>query len=236
MVCSRRHYTYTLEKTLGDKHVIDNRTLKQDALDSLSGNWGKSVLAVLLFSVISFIIKIITDSWFGFSTVVGEEITVKNESLSFVRDTLLDYVLLMPLFVGTTWLFQSFVQGDRPSFGFIFSPFKRFWRYMLTGLIMTILLTFWTLLLIVPGIIKYLSYSQTLYILRENPHYSIFEAIRESKEKMRGNKGRLFLLQLSFIGWALLTILTLGIGAFWLEPYFRTTMASFYELKIKQAS
>lgn len=216
--------------------MITNQILKQDALDSLRGNWGKSVLAVFLFSVISFTIKLISNSWFGFSIVVEEEITIKGETLSFVRDTLLDYVLLMPLFTGTTWLFQSFVQGDRPTFGFIFSPFKRFWRYMLTGLILTVLLTFWTLLLVVPGIIKYLSYSQTLYILRENPHYSIFEAIRESKEKMRGNKGRLFLLQLSFIGWALLTILTLGIGAFWLEPYFRTTMASFYELKIKQAS
>lgn len=216
--------------------MITNQILKQDALDSLRGNWGKSVLAVFLFSVISFTIKLISNSWFGFSIVVEEEITIKEETLSFVRDTLLDYVLLMPLFTGTTWLFQSFVQGDRSTFGFIFSPFKRFWRYMLTGLILTVLLTFWTLLLVVPGIIKYLSYSQTLYILRENPHYSIFEAIRESKEKMRGNKGRLFLLQLSFIGWALLTILTLGIGAFWLEPYFRTTMASFYELKIKQAS
>ncbi|WP_366248302.1 DUF975 family protein [Terribacillus aidingensis] len=216
--------------------MITNQILKQDALDSLRGNWGKSVLAVFLFSVISFTIKLISNSWFGFSIVVEEEITIKEETLRFVRDTLLDYVLLMPLFAGTTWLFQSFVQGDRPTFGFIFSPFKRFWRYMLTGLILTVLLTFWTLLLVVPGIIKYLSYSQTLYILRENPHYSIFEAIRESKEKMRGNKGRLFLLQLSFIGWALLTILTLGIGAFWLEPYFRTTMASFYELKIKQAS
>ncbi|MFP7253684.1 DUF975 family protein [Terribacillus goriensis] len=216
--------------------MITNQSLKQDALDSLRGNWGKSVLAVFLFSVISFTIKLISNSWFGFSIVVEEEITIKEETLRFVRDTLFDYVLLMPLFTGTTWLFQSFVQGDRPAFGFIFSPFKRFWRYMLTGLILTVLLTFWTLLLIVPGIIKYLSYSQTLYILRENPHYSIFEAIRESKEKMRGNKGRLFLLQLSFIGWALLTILTLGIGAFWLEPYFRTTMASFYELKIKQAS
>lgn len=215
--------------------MIDNRTLKQDALDSLSGNWGKGVLAVFLFSVISFTIKIITNSWFGFSAVAGEDITIKEESLSFIRDTLLDYVLLMPLFVGTTWLFQSFVQGNRPSFGFIFSPFKRFWRYMLIGLILTILLTFWTLLLIVPGIIKYLSYSQTLYILRENPHYSIFEAIRESKEKMHGYKMELFLLQLSFIGWALLSILTLFIGLFWLEPYFRTTMASFYELKIKQA-
>lgn len=215
--------------------MITNQTLKQDALDSLSGNWGKGVLAVFLFSVISTSLTLITNPLFGLPSL-WEMTTFKEDIIGNIQSTLINYVLLMPLYIGTTWLFQSFVQGDRPPFGSIFSPFKRFWRYMLTGFILTVLLTFWTLLLIVPGIIKFLSYSQTLYILRENPDYSIFEAIRESKEKMQGYKMELFLLHLSFIGWALLSILTLFIGLFWLEPYIRTTMASFYELKIKQAS
>jgi uncharacterized membrane protein len=211
-----------------------NQTLKRQALDSLSGKWGKSVLAVFLFSVVSFALVLLTDPLLHIPGFF-EETTLRDDIISDIRDTIINYVILMPLFIGTTWLFQSFVQGDRPSFGSIFSPFKRFWRYMLTGLILTVLLTFWTLLLIVPGIIKYYSYSQTLFILRENPDYTPLQAIRESKAKMHGNRSELFFLQLSFIGWALLVILTLGIGLFWLEPYFRTTMASFYELKIKRA-
>ncbi|SNZ02482.1 Uncharacterized membrane protein [Terribacillus aidingensis] len=212
-----------------------NQTLKRDALDSLSGNWGKSVLAVFLFTIISFALSLLTDPLLNIPGVF-EETTLRDDIISYIRDTIINYILLMPLFIGTTWLFQSFVQGDRPSFSSIFNPFTRFWRYMLTGLILTVLLTFWTLLLIVPGIIKYYSYSQTLFILRENPDYSPLQAIQESKAKMHGNRSELFFLHLSFIGWGLLAILTLFIGMFWLEPYFRTTLASFYERKIKQES
>jgi uncharacterized membrane protein len=212
-----------------------NQTLKRDALDSLSGNWGKGVLAVFLFTVVSFALGLLTDPLLHIPGFF-DETTLRDDIISYIRDIIINYVLLMPLFIGTTWLFQSFVQGDRPSFGSIFKPFTRFWRYMLTGLILTVLLTFWTLLLIVPGIIKYYSYSQTLFILRENPGYTPLQAIRESKAKMHGNRSELFFLQLSFIGWGLLAILTLFIGMFWLEPYFRTTLASFYERKIKQES
>ncbi|MFS0559227.1 DUF975 family protein [Terribacillus sp. 179-K 1B1 HS] len=212
--------------------MIDNQTMKHDALESLSGNWGKSVLAVFLFAVISTALTLLTNPLLGLDEIT----TLKEDIIANIQGTLINYVLLMPLYVGTTWMLQSLVQGERPSFGFIFSPFRRFWRYMLTGLILVVLLTFWTLLLVIPGIIKFYSYSQTLYILREHPDYSPLDAIRESKEKMRGFKWALFVLQLSFIGWAILSIFTLFIGLFWLEPYVRTTMASFYELKIKQAS
>jgi uncharacterized membrane protein len=212
-----------------------NQTLKRQALDSLSGKWGKSVLAVFLFSVISITLSRLTDPLLNMPGFF-EDTTFRDDIISETRDTIIDYVLLMPLFIGTTWMFQSFVQGEHTSFGSIFKPFTRFWRYMLTGLILTVLLTFWTLLLIVPGVIKYYSYSQTLFILRENPDYTPLQAIRESKAKMHGNRSELFFLQLSFLGWGLLAILTLFIGMFWLEPYFRTTMASFYERKIKQES
>ena len=87
----------------------------------------------------------------------------------------------------------------------------------------------WSLLLIVPGIIASFSYSQTFFIMAEDPNIDVFDAIDKSKAMMKGNKWKLFCLELRFLGWFLLAILTLGIGFFWLVPYAYTTSAKFYE-------
>ena len=92
----------------------------------------------------------------------------------------------------------------------------------------TIYIFLWTLLLIIPGIIKSYSYALTPYILVEHPEMSANEAIEESMRLMDGHKFDLFYLQLSFIGWAILSILSLGLGFFWLIPYQMTAQAAFY--------
>lgn len=87
----------------------------------------------------------------------------------------------------------------------------------------------WTLLLIIPGIIAAYSYSLVYYILVDEPNLKPLEALRKSKKMMYGNKAKLFYLGLRFIGWALLCVLTLGIGFIWLAPYIQATRAKFYE-------
>ena len=69
----------------------------------------------------------------------------------------------------------------------------------------------------------------SLYLLIDNPEIGVSEALRKSKEMMNGYKARLFYLDLSFIGWALLCVLTFGIGILWLYPYMLTSQAIFYE-------
>lgn len=81
---------------------------------------------------------------------------------------------------------------------------------------------------IVVMIVMYFSYAMTYYVMIENPDYSVSQAMKESKTFMKGHKLDLFLLWLSFIGWAILAILTLGIGFLWLSPYVGTTTAHFY--------
>ncbi len=81
---------------------------------------------------------------------------------------------------------------------------------------------------IVGMIVMYFSYALTYYVMIENPEYSVSQAMKESKSLMKGHKLDLFLLWLSFIGWALLAILTLGIGFLWVSPYMSTTTAHFY--------
>ncbi|HDR7250971.1 TPA: DUF975 family protein [Bacillus pacificus] len=81
---------------------------------------------------------------------------------------------------------------------------------------------------IVGMIVMYFSYAMTYYVMVENPEYSVSQAMKESKNLMKGHKLDLFLLWLSFIGWAILAIFTLGIGFLWLSPYVSTTTAHFY--------
>ena len=87
----------------------------------------------------------------------------------------------------------------------------------------------WSLLLVVPGIIKGYAYSQAFYLLNDNKKLGYKEALEESEKMMDGHKWELFVLQLSFIGWSLLAVLTCGIGFLWLTPYMNTTLANYYE-------
>ena len=111
----------------------------------------------------------------------------------------------------------------------LFEGFKKFWIAFGTYFLMMIFLFLWLLLLIIPGIIAALSYSQTFYILAEDNSISPLDAITKSKELMKGNKWKFFLLGLRFIGWILLGVLTMGIGFVWIGPYMMISFAKFYD-------
>ena len=107
--------------------------------------------------------------------------------------------------------------------------FKDYWHKVLGMLLMGIFIFLWTLLLVIPGIIKTFSYAMTPYILHEYPNVGVNDAIDISRKMMKGHKLDLFLLELSFIGWMILTAFSLGIGLLWLAPYMQTAHAGFYE-------
>mgnify|MGYP000074377671 CR=1 FL=1 len=110
----------------------------------------------------------------------------------------------------------------------LFSQFDRIGAGFCMQFLRGLYVFLWSLLLIIPGIIAAYSYAMTPYIMVEHPGYGANEAIGLSKELMRGNKWRLFCLELSFIGWGLLSTLTLGIGFLWLIPYTEAANAAFY--------
>jgi uncharacterized membrane protein len=107
--------------------------------------------------------------------------------------------------------------------------FKVIWLNILIGFFVAL----WSLLFLVPGVIAALRYSQARYILMENPELSALACIRQSKAMMRGHKPGFFLLNLSFIGWWLLTglvqaYLFLPLPDIWVAPYSELTMAFYY--------
>ena len=123
---------------------------------------------------------------------------------------------------------KSIIQETNPQFNDLFSRFDLFGKAL--GLrILTIIFTFlWFLLFIIPGIIAAYRYSMVFYIMNDDPSVGIMEAIDRSKQMMVGNKWRLFCLQISFIGWAILCLFTCGIGFLWLTPYVNAAEAAFY--------
>jgi len=110
----------------------------------------------------------------------------------------------------------------------LFSGFSAFWRVLSLYLLMGIFAFLWSLLLIIPGIVKAFSYSQATYILMDHPDMTAMECITASKEMMRGYKWDLFVLILSFIGWEILSAFTFGLLQIWLQPYAGISFAGFY--------
>lgn len=180
--------------------------LRAQAWGVLSGKWGMAVVATLVYFVISGVLSFIPFvNWIA---------------------TLL---VSLPLAYGFTIMLLNVVRGSDVQLDTMGEGFKDYGRILGTMLLSSVYQFLWALLLIVPGIIKGYSYALTPYLLKDNPELKFNAAIEESMRLMSGNKMRLFLLDLSFIGWFLLGIITFGIAFLWITPYWNTARAAFYE-------
>ena len=140
-------------------------------------------------------------------------------------------VIVGPLTVGLSYYLINFVETDSKgdNFEILMEGFKKSLATSIISNLLVMIFTFlWSLLFIIPGIIKALAYSMTPYIIAENPDIEPMAAIDKSREMMNGNKMRLFFLYFSFLGWFILCIFTFGIGFIFLAPYIQTTVANFY--------
>jgi uncharacterized membrane protein len=138
-------------------------------------------------------------------------------------------VLGGPLTLGFMGYYLKKARGEPVKLENLFDGFKFFGTSFLLFLLESIFLFLWTCLFVIPGIVKFFSYSMAFYILRDNPDIGAVEAISRSRKMMAGHKRKLFGLYLGFIGWALLCFLSLGIGFLWLYPYISLSLANFYE-------
>ncbi|MFX3617068.1 MAG: DUF975 family protein [Sporolactobacillus sp.] len=204
------------------------RDIKKSARASLKGYWGTGVLITFLMFLIVGVVPQI------FEGVVSGGF--QNPHLYTEPIELLYSLLLVPFTVGTTWFYIALVRSEQPGVSDIFKNYqnlrfsgKLIWTYFLVGLF-TVL---WLLLFLVPGIIKSLAYSQTFYLLKDHPEYTATQAITESRRLMKGSKGHYFLLNLSFIGWAILATFLLFIGLLWVLPYLSASQSVFYNELIR---
>lgn len=176
----------------------------RDAKASLKGKWGGAALATLVLTLI-----LVAAGFLVVGTIL----------------------LTGPLMVGYIKYLRGIKAGQSPKLEVLFSGFDDFLRSFLAFLLMMIFIFLWMLLLYIPGIIMAFAYSMTFNILAD-PDYkdlSAYEAIRRSREMMRGYKWKLFGLYLRFFGWGLLCVLTFGILSFWIQPYMQLADINFYE-------
>lgn len=213
---------------------MDTKEIRRQARAHLQGNWGLSigvaVVACLLGGLLtgmSFIPEISYWKQLDFSETweirEGLRIGFKNGIFG-----LASFLLGGVLQLGYARFLLRQHDGKPTEFNDLFSQFDRFGTGFAQHFLRSLYTLLWSLLLIVPGIIAALSYAMTPFILEEHPELTASEAIRRSKELMCGHKTDLFILELTFIGWSLLCILTLNLGHIALNPYKNAAYAVFY--------
>lgn len=216
------------------------------ARDKLRGHWGRSVLVTFIVSLIcgmSGIYNLIRDLGHmdydllfsgNYSDFLAGYTSVETAGSVFGTLMSLALSIAVILFSGALALghckyyIDLVAENRQDEVSVIFSRFDIFLKAMGLNLFMALFIWLWSLLFIVPGIIAAYRYRLAPYLMAENPNLGIREAVNMSKELMAGHKWRLFCLNLSFIGWGILSALTCGIGDLWLNPYIYAANAAFY--------
>ncbi|MBN1326795.1 MAG: DUF975 family protein [Candidatus Cloacimonetes bacterium] len=190
-----------------------NSEIRTKAREALTNNWWNAIAAFLIVFALTAVVA-------GIPGVGQIAILLGEGALSY----------------GLLLYFLELVRKNEIDLNLLFKGFNfdgtnlgLYGKTLGCFLLMNLYVFLWSLLLIIPGIIAAYSYRMVFFILIDNPEMSVVEILRKSKAMMYGYKGKLFLLDLSFIGWAILSILTFGIGFIWLYPYMTASLTVFYE-------
>jgi len=189
---------------------MNRQQLKAAAKEQIKGKIGILFLIMLIIGAISGIVGVVLGMIPFVGPVAAAVVVTPAFALSIIR------------------VYLNVVAGGTPEVGDAFSGFDDFWAAFKVQFLVGLYTLLWSLLLYIPGIIKALSYSMSMYILAENKGKPAKECIRESMAMTEGHKMDLFVLGLSFIGWGLLCGITFGIAGIWVIPYMSATYANAY--------
>ncbi|NLX76160.1 MAG: DUF975 family protein [Clostridiaceae bacterium] len=194
-----------MDYTPGRFHpTVTRPELKFRARMALTGRWGSAVLAMIVYLLLAM--------GCGMIPIIGT------------------ILLVPPLEFGLYIVFLKFYRENDTRLENLFSGFNMFGKVLAVYWLSALYVFLWSLLFVIPGIVASYRYSQAMLILYDNPEISASEAIRRSKAMMYGNKMTLFIQDLSFLGWFLLSIFPgFYIGFLWSMPYYYTTRIAFYE-------
>ncbi len=190
---------------------MNRAELKLQAKQQIKGNIGILFLIILIYAAISVGLDFIL-SFIPYGEIISAVIVVPAFTLSIIR------------------VYLNLAQNIKPKAVDAFSGFNDFWSAFKVSFLVGIFSFLWSLLFVIPGIVKSYSYLFSTYILAENKNKPALECINESKAMTNGHKMELFVLHLSFIGWILLIVATLGIAAIWVSPYMQATFTNAYNM------
>ncbi len=223
---------------------LDNKVIKSNARDFIRGRLWMFWSVLLVVGIIESLANSLPQWIFGdrlsnlSDIIAGNPDNIPKEISSsvfgwyYVLNVLIS-ILLIPLNIGVAQNVLAWSRGEdvnkwKVLFGG-FNSVKIFFKQVGVVVLNTILCALWAILLVVPGIIKGLAYSMYPYVLRDEPDLSVWQTLKKSEAIMKGYKGKLFLMYLSFVGWFILGAFTFGILYIWLTPYVMTSTVKFYD-------
>lgn len=223
---------------------LDNKVIKSNARDFIRGRLWMFWSVLLVVGIIESLANSLPQWIFGdrlsnlSDIIAGNPDNIPKEISSsvfgwyYVLNVLISIVLI-PLNIGVAQNVLAWSRGEdvnkwKVLFGG-FNSVKIFFKQVGVVVLNTILCALWAILLVVPGIIKGLAYSMYPYVLRDEPDLSVWQTLKKSEAIMKGYKGKLFLMYLSFVGWFILGAFTFGILYIWLTPYVMTSTVKFYD-------
>ena len=213
--------------------AVTRKELKDNAKQSLRGNWG---WAIIVFLITAIIVGIFTGAghWLDETYINYDGTNIFYQFASPIGSILLWIGSFIGLSRNIAFLELRDDQKEEKTYMAAFSVFteNRFGPELINFVLVSIFTFLWTWLLIIPGIIKAYSYSMTPYIVKDmvasDKQVGATDGINASKELMKGHKMALFIFDLSFLGWNILAAITCGIGYLWVTPYYQTAKANFY--------
>lgn len=223
---------------------LDNKVIKSYARDFIRGRLWMFWSVLLVVGIIESLANSLPQWIFGArlsnlsDIIAGNPDNIPKEISSSIFGwyyalNVLMTIVLIPLNIGVAQNVHAWSRGeDVNKWKVLFGGFnsaKIFFKQVGVVVLNTILCALWAILLVVPGIIKGLAYSMYPYVLRDEPDLSVWQTLKKSEAIMKGYKGKLFLLYLSFVGWFILGAFTFGILYIWLTPYVMTSTVKFYD-------
>lgn len=206
------------------QQILNRPAIKAEAKSFIGQNarWWKMTLATIALYLLNGGISI----YVNIVTVINRD----DPSTTVGYSSSIITLLLIPFTIAASGYYLNHIRGFNPEWKSLYKEgIDNYGSYLVTGVLVNAFTVLWSLLFVVPGIIKALAYSQAKYVIHDNPRLKGKEAIEISKRMTNGFKGDLFSMYLSFIGWYILVGLTGGILSIYVTPYVETTSAMYYE-------
>ncbi len=206
------------------QQILNRPAIKAEAKSFIGQNarWWKMTLATIALYLLNGGISI----YVNIVTVINRD----DPSTTVGYSSSVITLLLIPFTIAASGYYLNHIRGFNPEWKSLYKEgIDNYGSYLVTGVLVNVFTFLWSLLFVVPGIIKSLAYSQANYVIHDNPRLKGKEAIEISKRMTNGFKGDLFSMYLSFIGWYILVGLTGGILSIYVTPYVETTAAMYYE-------
>ena len=208
---------------------------KEIAREALKGNWRRAIGAMLIAACLG--------AFFTSLYFISHFMFVMSVAIRIFEN--LPHYFLMLVGIGIVLAVFFFFAGGPAKFGYIdfnlalldrreavpsmvLGRFSLIWKGMYMKIALFAYELFFTIVLIIPGIVTVYAYAMVPYILEEKKDYTVGKAMRMSRKIMRGHKWELFCLRFSFLGWYILSLATFGLALFYVLPYMNAAEAVFY--------